>query len=209
MKTQLVSILGLTLVTGFLGAQCMYGAFKIVTEPKGAEITLTGSNQNLGTTPSQIFPIFQDEYTSYANGIPGRVFHIQLSKPGYLPLYQEIFVPYNSQHQQHAINNPTLFSFRLQRQGQQYNSYCPPPVPRPWLWMNFWHKPPRRPHHNWHYNPPQPPPPPPGGGYGSHGGTGSGHGSHGGSGGGNHGNNNNNYNPPPPPGGGHGGHPRP
>lgn len=207
MRLKIMTLLSLILLIGSLAAQSMFGAFKIVSDPKGATISLPGTNQVLGNTPSQIFPVFQDQYTSYTNGIPGRVFTILISKPGYQTIQQDIFVPFNCINQYQAIQNPTVFSFDLQRQYGPPPSYCPPPPPRPhpptiWFnWNNWWNQPPHRPR-PWqgHHNPPH---------YG-----GNNSGSHGGS----HSGGNNGQNPPPggpnnpPPPGGHGGHgnnPRP
>lgn len=219
MKLKITALLGLALLAGTLSAQSMFGAFKIVTSPKGAAISLYGTNQSLGTTPSQIFPIFQDEYAEYNNGIAGRTFDILIARDGYKTLRRQIFVPYNQWYQEDAIDNPTVFRFDLRRQyGSSYNySYVVPPPrpPSPWLfWGNLFDGP--RHHWNGHHNHILPPPPLPGGGHGGQNppppppGGGDGHGSHGGQGhgsGNGGGNDNGGQNPPlPPPGGsGHGG----
>lgn len=197
MRLRIAAIAMFTLIAGLLGAQNMFGAFQIITEPSGATITLTGTNQYLGSTPSQIFPVMMDQYMVYNCGIPGRVFNIYITKNGYIPIQQEIFVPYNKAWQQDAIRYPTIFSFALTREYVQPPVYCPPPLPprparppRPVFWYNWLYP---RPHYPQPYcppptppNPPNPPHPPggggPGSGYGGHGSGGGPGGGHGGTG---------------------------
>lgn len=189
MKARVIVIASLMMLSGLLGAQNMFGAFKIVTEPQGAIVTIYGTNQYLGTTPTQVFPILMDQYMTYNYGIPGRSFSVQISKAGYNTITQEIFVPYNRSYQMDAVYNPTIFSFYLAPQYiQPPVYYLPPPPPpvyhhRPWY---FWNHP--RPHQpQWDYNPGYKPP--------HHGGNNGGHGNgNGGHGNGNGGHNNDNNN---------------
>jgi hypothetical protein len=192
MKERMMLVLGLTMLVGLLGAQSMFGAFQINTEPQGAMITISGTNQCIGTTPSQAIPIIMDQSMVYNCGIPGREFSITITKEGYYPIQQDIFVPYNKSYQQDALRNPTTFNFYLteiRTQPQTYY-YQAPPRHRDFDWFDFFF-PPRHYHHGHCYPPPPPPP--------NHGGHGHGHGD-------NHQDwDNDDDNPPPPP-GGHGGH---
>ena len=227
MKTK--TLLALSLLLGFsaLAGQTMYGAFWVDTLPQQAEIYLYEEDQFLCTTPSPVYPVLMDEDYILKEGIPGRVIGIVIMCEGYLPLKQDIFVPYLWMDQVSALDNPTGFYYRLERDytkllqayfGWSYDSHR--------SYGNYY--PAGNYHHSHHgnqgyggYNPPppppsggnyggyNPPPPPPGGGNGQGGGQGGnnppeppGGGNGGGNGGGHHGGGNN---PPEPPGGGNGG----
>lgn len=192
MKPRLILIACLTLMAGLLSAQNIFGAFQIYTEPIGATITLYGTNQYLGSTPSQAIPITMDQYMTYNWGVPGRVFDLLISKPGYIPIRYQIFVPYNARYQWDALRNPTVFHFDLQRQPMHPHPHWP-----------HWN-------HNTHYYFIDPWPGP-GHGHGWHG-HGHGHGQRPKPGhGNNHGGHGHDDDGPghKPPSGGHAGHPRP
>ncbi len=185
MKPRLIVIACLTLMAGLLSAQNIFGAFQIQTEPGNATITLYGTNQYLGSTPSQVIPVSMDQYMSYNWGVPGRNFDVVISKQGFIPIRQQIFVPFNYQHQRDALRNPTVFHFSLARQQVQ-----PPPYWPYWNPTSWYH------HHNSYHV--KVPGHPGNGGYGSHYGPG-GNNNQGGSGGGyNHGGHGNHAGQPRP-----------
>ncbi len=148
MRLKVIAVVSLTMLVGFLSAQEMYGAFQIKTEPKGASITFRGTGQYIGNTPSQVFPVVMDEYTTYNSGIPGRVISLVISKDGYMPLEQDIYVPFNSVNMYDAINNPVVLKFELYRYQTPPPIYIPRPCPPPVIEWNF-HWP--RPHHHYNY----------------------------------------------------------
>ncbi|MDD3144331.1 MAG: hypothetical protein PHG32_09110 [Candidatus Cloacimonetes bacterium] len=204
MKLRLFLIACLVLTAGLLTAQNIFGAFQVITEPRGATVTVYGTNQYLGTTPTQSVPITMDQYMTYNWGVPGRVFDLVISKRGFIPVRQQIFVPYNHRHQRDALRNPTLFHFSLARQQIQPRPYWPYWNPTSYYYIvdpstgygpgnHACHGPGANYGHGGNHNP---------GGHnsGSHGG-----GNHQGGPGGNN-NQGSGYNPPS---GGHAGHPRP
>lgn len=207
MKTKVLLAMCLMLVFALLSAEddSMYGAFKIVTSPKGADVNLYDLDLYLCDTPSPVYPVFMDEYMELREGIPGREITLMITKKGYVPLKKDIFVPFNYTDTSDALDNPSVFKFELERDYKRqhwqittfymYRYRYPRPHHynnlhfRPWCPPLTWH------HHNH----------PDGGWYNPHhpGGGGGDHNPPGGGGGGNH------YppgaggsNPPPPPGGG-------
>lgn len=205
MKQKMILLACLILSVGALSAYDLYGAFKIKTVPKGADIYVYDTDQLLGTTPTDIFPVFMDDYMTVRNGIPGREIELVIARDGYVPKREKIFVPLNKLELEDAYDRPTVFSFKLNRsfRGSVVLSsfFWPHWRPRPHYPQYFYpyshhgnHNPRPRPPHN---NPPggnyggSVAPNPPGGG-----------GSHGGGNGGSHGGG---YIPPNPPGGGNGG----
>ncbi len=132
-----------------LAAQNIFGAFQINTVPQGANITLYGTNYFLGSTPTNVYSVQMDQFMTYSMGVPGRHFALLVTKPGYIPIKQEIFVPYSKVHQQDAIKNPTTINIYLTPQpvyAPQYAPPCPPAPPSP-------------PHHYQPHHPPKPPTP--------------------------------------------------
>ncbi|MBW6514013.1 MAG: hypothetical protein K0B87_04575 [Candidatus Syntrophosphaera sp.] len=224
MKTKMLLAICLIFCSGLLGAQTMYGAFKIETTPRGADVNLTDIDMYLCSTPSPVYPVFMDEYMVLRSGIPGREINLIITRKGYEPVETTIFVPFLYTDERQALRNPTVFRFQLARDRYgahihicNYYTYSYP-RPRPVVWYVPWHvwyptcvggyiypPPPRppRPHNPPHHpggghggsvNPPLPP----GGGHGgSHGGGSNPPPPPGGSGGSDDG-----INPPPPPGGG-------
>jgi len=200
MKLRIFLALGLMLSTGLLAATTMYGSFKIVTTPRGADVNLYEIDLYLCATPSPVYPVFMDEYMELREGIPGRAINVIITKKGYVPIRRELFVPFLYTDQQIALDYPTEFHFHLTR--DRMNAHvktcvyytCCYPRPRPVVYYvpyHVWYPPlivahytypipPRPPHPpGGGYDPPLPPPP--GGGYSG------GHGSHGGGPGGGHG----------------------
>ncbi len=205
MKLKVALITCLLLIAAALSADDLYGAFKIRTIPRGAKVTVYDTDQELGRTPTEIFPVLMDEYFDYYDGIPGRTIEIVITKRGYIPIKEEIFVPLNKGSLRAAIRYPSVYTFRLERayysslflhpyfDRPYYRPICPQyfyPLapPRPTPPPGYKPRPPR---------PPRPPYNPPGGSHGGHGG----HNPPGGGNSGGHGS----YIPPTPPSGGYGG----
>jgi len=186
----------------------MYGAFKIITKPKGADVNLYDADMYLSSSPTPVYPVVMDESMELKEGIPGRTITLMITKKGYKPMKKDIFVPFMYKSQARAIDNPTVFKFDLKKDRSNssvsiclYYSYANrhhrfrhhhnwfgAPSQFPWCPPGFigWFYPPQPPHpgHGPHHGDGHnPPPPPPGGGH-HHDGDG--------------------HNPPPPPpGGGH------
>ena len=198
MKTRLIAIAVLALLTGLLSAQSIFGAFQIVTEPQGAAVTLYGSNQYLGSTPQVTVPFCMDQTMTYNWGNPGRLFDLVISKEGYIPIRQQIFVPFSHKHQIDALRHPQVHHFNLVRQPMHSAPQWPHWNPGSYYYfLNPGYGPGNNPHHQ--------PGDHPGPG-GNHGGSG---GNHRGQNGGGHGGGNNGEPGHKPPSGGHAGNPRP
>ena len=189
MKMRAIIVICFILSISLLSAQEIYGAFRIKTYPRGADVNLYDIDEYLCETPSPVFPVYMDDYLEFREGIPGREIVIMITKKGYEPLKKRIFVPFLYSDLDEAMDNPTVFKFNLKRDyHRRYYDVC-------WYyslrlhrerpvyinWTPGYH--PWYPHGHHHQNPPWNP-----GGHGH----GSGHGGHG------HG-----ENPPPPPGDGH------
>ncbi len=146
MKLKAMAVTLLIVVCGVLNAQNMFGAFQIQTTPQDAIVTLYGTNQYLGNTPTQVFPVLMDQYMTYWYGTPGRAFTLLISKEGYISMKQDIFVPYNKAHQIDALREPTVFNFYLSKvpvyPPHVWQPPCPPYYPYP-PWP-YWH--PHKPH---------------------------------------------------------------
>jgi hypothetical protein len=180
MKTKLFAITLLLLSLAWLQAEDgMFGAFRIKTKPKGADVTLYDPDIYLCETPSPVYPVVMDESMELREGIPGRAIMLMITKRGYVPLKKEIFVPFTSEDMQEALDNPSEFSFELEKDYHNlhwriclfysYRHRHPHPhfyFDRPnWSpWMPPGHHPDGDGHHHGGNNPPPPPPPPPGGG---------------------------------------------
>ena len=144
MRLQVLTVAVLLLAGGSLGAQNVFGAFQVQTYPQDAVVTLYGTNQYLGNTPTSVFPVMMDQFMTYYYGTPGRAFSLLISKPGFISMKQDIFVPYNKVHQVDAMREPTVYSFYLSPAP-----VCPPPYwqpPSPPYYPN----PPQKP---WHSRP--------------------------------------------------------
>jgi len=194
MKVKLIIGLCLLLSIGLLSAEDLYGAFRVKTKPKSADINLYDIDEYLCSTPSPVYPVFMDEYLEYREGIPGRTITLMITKDGYIPLKKEIFVPVLFTEITTALDYPAEFTFNLKpdhshtyiniclyytfgyHYRRQHNHHYTGAHWNPWYHPGSWcyNDPPHHPGggHN-------PPPPPPGGG---------------------------GHNPPPPPPDGGGGH---
>jgi hypothetical protein len=115
MKARYFVLAFLALWAGLLSAQNMFGAFRIESQPQGADVIITASNQFIGQTPTESIPVMMDQFMTYYYGTPGRVFNIVIRKDGFIPMQETIFVPYTRVHQIDAMRNPTIFRYRLQR----------------------------------------------------------------------------------------------
>ncbi len=135
MRLKAVTLTLLLLACAALSAQNMFGAFQIHTVPQDAVVTLYGTSQYLGNTPTEVFPVMMDQFMTYYYGTPGRAFSLLITRDGYLPLKQDIFVPYTKAHQVDAMRYPTVFNFYLSAV----------PVYQPPLWYPV---PPSRPPHH-------------------------------------------------------------
>jgi hypothetical protein len=114
-KTKVLIALCLVLSFGLLHAEDMFGAFKIVTSPKGADVNLYDLDMFLCATPSPVYPVLTDEYMELREGIPGRPIMLMITKKGYVPLKKEIFVPYLYTNAEDALDNPSVFKFELEK----------------------------------------------------------------------------------------------
>lgn len=230
MKMRAIIVICFMLSLSLLSAQDIYGAFRIKTFPRGADVNLYDIDEYLCETPSPVFPVYMDDYMEFREGIPGREIVIMITKKGYEPLKKRIFVPFLYSDLEEAMDNPTVFKFNLKRDyHRRYYNICSyysirmhrvrpvyinwSPGYHPWYPHGHHHQnPPWNPGGHGHgsghgHNPGTPPPPPPPGGGNHDGGTvtppGGGHG--GGHGSGSGGNHDGGITPPVnPPGGSHG-----
>ncbi|PKN75007.1 MAG: hypothetical protein CVU49_06060 [Candidatus Cloacimonetes bacterium HGW-Cloacimonetes-2] len=131
MRYKVLAIIALVLLAGSLNAQNMFGAFVVRTEPSGASVNYSGSNQYIGQTPTQAVAILMDHNLTYNNGTPGRRITLEINKEGYKTLRQQVFVPFNKAHQQDALRNPSVFSFSLRRDDMQSEQNHPNPPYHP------------------------------------------------------------------------------
>ena len=165
----------------------LYGAFKIITKPKGADINLYDADMYLSETPTPVYPVIMDESMELREGIPGRTITLMITKEGYRPMKKDIFVPFLYQNQERALKHPTVFKFNLKRDYDRsnvsisfYYSYSNrhhryrhhhhwfgPPSYFPWCPPGYigWYYPPlppyyQGPHYGLGYWTPYPPPPP-------------------------------------------------
>lgn len=152
-------------LTGLMYADSMYGAFQVTTRPSGADVTLFDPDLYLAPTPTPIYPVVMDEYMELREGIPGRAIMLMITKKGYIPLKREIFVPFTHEVDSLAMNEPSVFSFELDRDiknehwrvcvyyGYRYRH------PRPPLHVHYhpWYPPVHYHHPGW--GPPAPRPP--------------------------------------------------
>ncbi len=172
----LATALILLSLTWLCAEDSMFGAFRITTKPKGADVTLYDPDIYLCETPSPVYPVMMDEYMELREGIPGRSIMLMITKRGYEPLKKEIFVPFTSEDMQEALDNPSEFSFELKKDHyRRYWHIClfysyrhrhPRPHCRPnWSpWIPPGHHHGGHGHHSGDGFPPPPPPPPHGGG---------------------------------------------
>ncbi len=114
MKRTALLVTMLALAVGMLSAQNIFGAFKITTQPQGAIVSLFGTNQYLGTSPNILIPVQMDQSMVYVGGRPGRMLDLLISKPGYISMRQQIFVPYTKKWERDALRNPSVYHFTLQ-----------------------------------------------------------------------------------------------
>ena len=139
--TKYIFLLGLLLVlTTPAWATNYWAAFRIETDPPGALVTVLGTNQYLGSTPTDNHPISIDQYLGYYGFTMGRWYDLLIRKPGYYDQVRRIFVPFNEKHQDFALKRPQVFKFLLQPIAVYYvppSGYYPPYVP-PSYWDPFY-----------------------------------------------------------------------
>lgn len=149
-------------IWGSLYADAMFGAFKVITKPSGADVTLYEPDLYLAQTPTPVYPVVMDEYMELREGIPGRAIPLIITHKGYLPLQREIFVPFTHEADSLAIAEPSIFTFELEADLQNtywrvcvYYSY-PYRYPRPHYHAYYhpWYPPPVYYHPSWHHHPP-------------------------------------------------------
>ena len=161
MKRVLLAISLALLIFGLAAEDAMYGAFRVITRPKGADVTLYDADVYLSPTPTPIYPVLMDEYMDLVEGIPGRHITLMITKKGYIPIRQEIFVPFTHEDEMEALGDPSTFIFELEGDVKRvYHRVC--------IYYGYRHRNPRPPvhvyYHPWY--PPvhyvwYPPPPPP------------------------------------------------
>ena len=218
MKMRITIAICFILSLSLLSAYDIYGAFRIKTSPRGADVNLYDIDEYLSDTPTDVFPVFMDEFMEFREGIPGREIVLMITKRGYQPFKKRIFVPFRYTDLDDAMDDPSVFYFDLSRdRRREYYDVCYyysirtvrvrpvyiywTPSPRPWYPYGFVYY--NNPQYNHPYNPPYNPPYIPGGGQGGGqggfhdggvisppggGGHGGGHGGGNGGGGGGHGN---------------------
>lgn len=121
----------------------MFGAFKVITKPNGADINLYDSDLYLSKSPSPVYPVIMDESMELREGIPGRTITLMITKEGYKPMKRDIFVPFLYQSQERALDNPSVFKFELKRDYDRSNvSIC-----FYYSYANRHHR--HRQHHHW------------------------------------------------------------
>ncbi|NLK50668.1 MAG: hypothetical protein GX294_08470 [Candidatus Cloacimonetes bacterium] len=164
MKKLIFILLGVLAFGTLLHADSMYGAFKVVTSPKGADVTLYDPDLYLAQTPTPVYPVIMDEYMDIQEGIPGRAIMLMITKKGYLPIKEEIYVPFTHESESEAVESPSVFRFEMERDVK--NKYWQVSV---YYGYRYRHPKPRH-HHHFHpwyppyyytgWTPPPPPPPP-------------------------------------------------
>lgn len=174
MKRVLLTISLALLIFGLAAEDAMYGAFRVITKPKGADVTLYDADVYLSPTPTPVYPVLMDEYMDLVEGIPGRHIMLMITKKGYVPIRQEIFVPFTHEDESDALEAPSVFVFELEKDvkkayhkvsiyyGYRYRNPRPPVhvYYHPWYppVHYVWYHP--YPHHPRPPRPPKPPRPP-------------------------------------------------
>lgn len=110
MKTRFTLLAALVLLAGSLSAWQVTGSMQISTEPSGATISLAGTGIYLGTTPTQQFNMQTAQNAFWFGGMLGHVFDLQITKNGYYPLIQRVFIPISVCG---SSSSPTVLHFRL------------------------------------------------------------------------------------------------
>ncbi|MCK9335600.1 MAG: PEGA domain-containing protein [Candidatus Cloacimonetes bacterium] len=108
-------ILGLmTLLTTPAWTTNKWAAFRIETDPQGATVTVIGTNQYLGTTPTESHAITIDQQLGYYGYTMGKWYDLIIHKAGYYDQVRRIFVPFNERYEDYALKRPQVFKFVLQ-----------------------------------------------------------------------------------------------
>jgi len=167
MKKYFLTALIIAAAFSIMHADTMYGAFKVVTKPSGADVTLYDPDLYLSQTPTPVYPVLMDEYMELREGIPGRSIMLMITKKGYVPLKRAIFVPFTHEADSLAIREPSTFSFELERDSKNehwrvcvyYGYRHRRPRPPQHVYFHPWYPPSHHHHPGW--NPPPPPYQPP------------------------------------------------
>jgi len=115
LRWSMMAILAMVVVSVPLsGTTFISAAFQIVTQPEGAIVTIVGTNEYLGTTPTEVFTINMHRGLQWHGNQMGRWFNLMIRKPGYHPLVQLIFVPFNERWEDFAKKRPQIFRFFLE-----------------------------------------------------------------------------------------------
>lgn len=120
MTTRIILAISLILMLGSLSAQSGYGAVQVIVEPYGASVSWTGPNGFLGNSSTLVYPFQNEHEIVWYGGVPGRFLNVHITKDGYMPIYQNVFVPCHSDYWEACIR-PTVYKVQLQRQTQQYH----------------------------------------------------------------------------------------
>lgn len=125
MKRVLLTISLALLIFGLAAEDAMYGAFRVITKPRGADVTLYDADMYLSRTPTPVYPVWMDEYMDLVEGIPGRHIMLMITKKGYIPIRQEIFVPFTHEDEGDALECPSVFVFELEKDVKRaYHKVC-------------------------------------------------------------------------------------
>lgn len=165
MKRVLLTISLALLIFGLAAEDAMYGAFRVITKPRGADVTLYDADMYLSRTPTPVYPVWMDEYMDLVEGIPGRHIMLMITKKGYIPIRQEIFVPFTHEDEGDALECPSVFVFELEKDVKRaYHKVCiyygykyRKPRPPVYVYYHPWYPPA---HYVWSPSPPPPPRPP-------------------------------------------------
>lgn len=109
-----------------------WGALRVETKPSGATVRALGVFEYLGESPTEAFSFTMDPYMGYNGLVPGRWFNLEISKPGYLTQYSQIFVPFTEKYEDRALNNPRVYKYNLQSIAVYYPPVYVPPVCPPY-----------------------------------------------------------------------------
>ena len=165
MKKVLLTISLALLLFSLAAEDYMYGAFQVKTKPSGADVTLYDPDLYLSPTPTPVYPVLMDEYMELVEGIPGRHIMLMITKKGYVPLRQEIFVPFTHEDEVEALEAPSVFLFELEKDVKKvyhkvsiyYGYRYRHPRPPAYVYYHPWFPPV---HYGWSSPAPRPPRPP-------------------------------------------------
>ncbi len=97
-----------------------WGAIRVETSPSGAQITIAGTHEYIGESPTPSFTFTMDHKMGSYGFMFGRWFDLLISKSGYQTQRRQVFVPFAFQSEDAAQRNPQTFMFVLQPMPQPY-----------------------------------------------------------------------------------------